>query len=255
MRRLWSSVGIWLRSYVTLIDAHWRLRGRRSVARHEKPPTCIRTVRGSLCRRTRSSAGRGLDCCLDLHGLRANVGSGCHRGCFRSSSSLNENRPNHRQHRPGTERTRLAVHDLLYCFMCLSVYGIHLQPGVFHDATALIDRVGHRSEQIRLRLNRFAITLIGDMHRFDHGAIVIAKDRGGRCTDVTRAGARRLRESALCACCAVPWTWRRLWPQPAQNEVRKLSIRLYFTSPDGYHRTPTLKQVPSGPPRATMAES
>ena len=50
--------------------------------------------------------------------------------------------------------------SMIFCIAsCASlVYGVHLRLGVLHDATAFIDCLRHRTEQIRLRLNRFAIT-------------------------------------------------------------------------------------------------
>ena len=86
----------------------------------------------------------------------------------------------------------LTIDDCLNCFVRFSVDGVHLQPRIFNNASAFFDRVGHRREQIRLRLNGFAVTLIGDMHRFDHGAIVVAEDRGCGSTHVTRTCARGL---------------------------------------------------------------
>ncbi|WNG92483.1 hypothetical protein [Mycobacterium sp. ITM-2016-00318] len=61
--------------------------------------------------------------------------------------------------------------------MGLLINGVQLRPSVFHERGASLDRSGHRCEQIGLRLNSFAIALIGDVHRFGHLAIVFSKNR------------------------------------------------------------------------------
>jgi hypothetical protein len=103
----------------------------------------VRAIRCSLYRRTSATVWRRLGCRLNPQGLRRYVGNGRRGSTFRGRSSLNENFPDHRQHRPGTKPTALAISDLLDCFVRLAVNRVQLQPCIFHNASAHINAVSH----------------------------------------------------------------------------------------------------------------
>lgn len=72
------------------------------------------------------------------------------------------------------------MNDLLNRFVRFAIYFVHLRTRRIDNPGAFANRSSHRFEQVRLQLNRFAVTLIGDVHRFDHLAIVIVENRSRR---------------------------------------------------------------------------
>lgn len=133
--------------------------------------------------------------------------------------------------------------------MRLSIDGVHFEARIFNEIGTLVDGFSYQREHIRLCLNSFAVNLVGDVHRFDQRAVVVREDRTGRSTYVSRARPRGLRKFALSICGSLPWARGSFRPHATEYEVGEFTVGLNLAiRSNRYHRIPTLKQVPRGPP-------